>query len=272
MMRITMLFLSLTIVVPSLASATVDPAPASLNDLRVDQHLGAQLPLDLPFNDEHGNAVTLRDCLHGRPAVLSLVYFQCPMLCTMTLNQLDRSLNAISESAGDKFELVTISFDPRETPELAAAKKLNYLRSYRRPTADAGWHFLTGHASSIDQLTDTVGFHYRWDAANGMFAHPSVLIVLTPDGRVSRYFLGVEYPPTELQTAIREAAAGKIAAASESVYFYCMRYDPRSGRYSFIISRALRVLGGATAIGIVVMIVLLHHASVRRARLTGLAT
>lgn len=236
----------------------------SLDDVRVDQHLGQQLPLDLTFCDDTGRSVALRDCLRGKPTVLALVYYGCPGLCTQTLNQLDRSLNAISESAGDQFQFVAVSFDARETPILAAEKKASYLRSYGRPTASAGWHFLTGDQRAIDQLTDAVGFRYRWDASAQLFAHPATIVILTGDGRISRYFLGSEYPPVELGNAIHAAGRGEIGVPAESIYFYCMRYDPNTGRYSVIIYRVLQILGVATTIGIVALIVLLQRHVNRR--------
>lgn len=229
------------------ATAPASSPPAILNGVSIDQRLDESVPLDLTFADERGSTIALRQCMQpGRPAILALVYYRCPMLCNVTLNQLARSMNALSESAGKEFDVITVSFDPRETPALAAAKKRSYIDAYRRPTADAGWHFLTGSETSIRRLTEAVGFHYRWDEQNQLYAHAAGIIVLTPGGRISRYFLGVDYPSVELRQALRDAAGEAVGPPAEQIFLYCFHYDPATGRYGLVISRATQVLGIAT--------------------------
>jgi len=224
--------------------------PAILNGVGIDQNLGARVPLDATFVDDGGRVVRLGDYFGKRPVLLNLVYYKCPGLCTQALNDVSRSLNGLTESAGDQFDVVTVSFDPREGPDLAADKKANYLRGYRRPTAAAGWHFLTGPQASIDALTEAVGFHYRWDAANQLFAHATAIIVLTPQGRVSRYFYGVEAPPTDLHHAILAASGDAVGRPVERVLLYCFHYDPTTGKWGLIVSRALQVLGVLTVLAV----------------------
>jgi protein SCO1/2 len=250
-------FLLFCLLLLSLAiSRSAVAQPAVLREAGIDQHLGESIPLDVPLRDDNGQAVTLGDCLHpGRPVLLTFVYYRCPMLCTTTLNQLTRSLTALpSQSAGDEFDVITVSIDPRETPELAAEKKRTYLRAYRRPTAEMGWHFMTGSQTSIDRLTKAAGFRYAWDEEHQVFAHAAAVIVLTPRGKISRYFLGVDYPPTELQQAMSQAQSDTVGPPAEAVFLYCFHYDPATGKYGLIIDRALHVLGVATLLGLVGLI------------------
>ena len=240
--------LVLVIGLPVAAVGDAPGGPKILNGVGIDQNLGEKLPLDAIFRDESGRDVRLGAYFGRRPVVLTLVYYKCPGLCTTVLNDVSRSLNGLAESAGREFEVVTVSFDPRETPELAAAKKAQYLRGYQRPTAAAGWHFLTGSQASIDALAGAVGFHYAWDAANGVWAHAAATIVVTPEGTISRYFYGVEAPPTDLHHAIQEASGGAVGRPAERVLLYCFRYDPTTGRWGLIISRMLQVLGGVTVL------------------------
>lgn len=238
----------------------------------VDQKLGGVVPMDAAFVDESGKLVTLRDCFHGRPVLLTPVYYECPMLCTVTLNQLGRTVNAMKESVGEEFDIVTFSINPKETPELARRKKASQLAAYRRPTAEAGWKFLTGSEASTRQLTETIGFRYRWDQASQQYIHAGALVVLTPDGRVSRYFLGVDYPPTELEAALTKARSGTISGAVEPVLLYCFRYDPATGKYGLIISRALKVMGVVLIGGLVtMMVVLTRRSSARHIQVTAAA-
>ncbi|HZZ43534.1 MAG TPA: SCO family protein [Tepidisphaeraceae bacterium] len=218
--------------------------PSILKNVGIDQHLGTTLPLDTPLRDEQGSTILLSDCFHpGRPVILTFVYYKCPGLCTTTLNQLARSLTAISQSAGKDFDILTISFDPNETPDLALAKKQSYLRSYRRPTADAGWRFLTAPADSIQRLTTAAGFRYKWDDQYKVFAHASAVMILSPAGKITRYFLGVDYPPNEIIQALAGARADQIAPPAEQVFLYCFHYDPNTGKYGLIINRAIRASG-----------------------------
>jgi protein SCO1/2 len=233
-----------------LAPTTAMAQPAVLNQVGIDQHLGASIPMDLVFHDESGQDVRLSQLFHGRPVLLMLVYYRCPMLCTMSLNQLARSMNVLSESAGEKFDVITVSIDPKETPQLAAEKKNTYLTMYRRPTASAGWHFLTGSQDSISALASAVGFHYAWDPEVQQFAHATALMVLTPKGTISRYFLGIEFPPDELRLAMNQASIGSLGPQAEQVFLYCFHYDPTTGKYGLIINRAIRAGGVLTLIAL----------------------
>jgi protein SCO1 len=230
------------------ASAQTPPPPPGLEGVGIEQKLGAHVPPNLTFTDESGQTIHLSDYFGARPIVLTPVYYRCPGLCTMTLNDLTRSMNGLTESVGRDFDVITFSFDPREKPALAADKKHQYIRHYGRPTADAGWHFLTGNESSIRELTQAIGFSYRYDAANDVYAHAAGVVVLTPDGTVSRYFLGT-VPAVDLKEALRDAGAARVAATpAEQVFLYCFHYDPATGKYGLIISRALRVMGVITVL------------------------
>jgi protein SCO1 len=224
--------------------------PRILTDVGFDQRLGETVPLDAVFRDEAGRAVRLGDFFGRRPVVLSLAYYECPMLCTVTLNGLASALDVVSFDPGKEFEVVTVSFEPRETPALAAAKKAAYLRRYKREGAAAAWHFLTGDAASIRRLTEAVGFKYAWDEATKQYAHASGVMVLTPDGRLARYLYGVEYAPKDLRLAIFEAAQGRILSPVDRLLLYCYHYDPTLGRYGRSVVALLRVGGVLTLAGL----------------------
>jgi protein SCO1/2 len=215
-----------------------------------DQRLGESVPLDLAFTDEDGRAVKLADYFGKKPVVLSLVYYECPMLCTISLNGLAGALEVLSFVPGQEFEVVTVSFDPEETAALAAAKKKAYMARYRRPEAHAGWHFLTGPKESIEALTRAVGFRYVWDEATRQFAHPAGLLVLTPEGRISHYLFGVEYAPKDLRLALVDAAGGTIGNPVDQLLLYCYQYDPQTGRYSASILNLVRLGGVLTILGL----------------------
>jgi len=233
--------------------------PRILSDVGFDQHLGETVPLDAVFRDESGRAVRLGDYFGRRPVVLSLAYYECPMLCTVTLNGLASALDVVSYDPGKEFEVVTVSFEPRETPELAAAKKAAYLRRYRRPGAAAAWHFLTGDAAQIRRLTDAVGFKYAWDETTRQYAHASGIMVLTRDGRLARYLYGVEYAPKDLRFAIYEASQGKILSPVDHLLLYCYHYDPTLGRYGTTVMALLRVAGVLTLAGLGVLMITLRR-------------
>jgi protein SCO1/2 len=216
----------------------------------IDQRLGAKVPLHLPFKDEHGSRVTLADCTAGKPTVLVLAYYRCPMLCTRVLNGLLDALRAIPDSAGGAFNVVVVSIDPREKPPLAAVKKATYLGEYGRPGADAGWYFLTGDPLAIAALADAVGFRYQYDSETEQYAHGSGIVVLAPDGTVSRYLLGVRYEPRDLRLALAEASAGKVGSPADQVLLLCYRYDPATGAYTFRIIRLLKWLSAAAVFGV----------------------
>jgi protein SCO1/2 len=225
--------------------------PPALRQVGFDQRLGASVPPELRFRDDAGREVTLRDYFGTRPVVLSLNYYACPMLCTVTLNGLASALNVLSSfDAGREFEVLTVSFDPSEGPELAAGKKAAYLSRYKRPTAEAGWHFLTGDADSIDALTKAVGFRYTWDEETKQFAHPAGVVVLTPEGRISRYLFGIEYAPKDLKLALMESTARRIGSLVDQAILYCYRYDPMTGRYSASIIGLMRLGALATLLAL----------------------
>jgi protein SCO1/2 len=242
--------------------------PSILNEVTIDQKLGDILPLQLPFRDEAGSVVKLASLFRGKPVIVVPVYYQCPMLCNVTLNQLNRSLNVLSESAGDQFDIITVSFDPNEKPELAAAKKRTYLKSYRRDTAENGWHFLTGESTSIDPLMKAIGFKYEWDDKYKVFAHAATVIVASPTGKISKYFLGVDYPPTELREAIKEAGEGVVAHAAPQIFLYCFMYDPNTGKYGLVINRSLQAFGALTVVGLIGLFFGLNHVRHRHERAT----
>jgi len=249
------------------AVAPSNAVPAMLKDVGIDQKLDAQLPLELGFRDEAGRDVRLGDYFnHGRPVILTLVYYNCPSLCTMVLNDLTRAMNVLSETAGKDFDVVTVSFNPDETAELASAKKRQYLNAYRRAGAEAGWHFLTGNAASIKALTDAVGFRYAFDAKTQQYVHASGIMVTTPGGKLARYFYGLEYSPRDLRLAFIDAQQGK-SAASAKVLFYCFQYDPVAGRYSLAVVRLLRVAAGVTIVGVGSLLLMMSRKG--RARTTG---
>ncbi len=225
-----------------------NPSPALSAEIGIDQKLNQQVPLDLEFRDETGKAVRLREYFDGKPVILSLVYYDCPMLCTLSLNGLLNSLQHLTFSAGDEFNVVTVSFDPREKPELAAAKKRVYLTLYNRPTGWNGWHFLTGDQESIRRLTSAVGFRYKWDAASSQYAHATGIMLLTPKGRIARYFYGINYPATDLRLGLIDASAQKIGTPVDAVLLLCSHYDPVQGKYSLVITRVLQLAGAATVL------------------------
>jgi protein SCO1/2 len=226
--------------------------PSILNEVGIDQKLDAQVPTDLVFKDESGNDVRLGSYFGSRPIVLSLVYYKCPMLCTLVLNDLTHALVSMPStmSVGEQFDVITVSFDPRETPELAAGKKRQYLREYRRAGGEHGWHFLAGDEASIRKLTDAVGFRYVWDAQYSQYAHASGIIVLTPQGRIARYFYGIDYRAKDLRLALTEASQGTISSPVERVLLYCFHYDPATGKYGFAIMNILRAGGLLTVAAI----------------------
>lgn len=217
--------------------------PSVFDIVRFEQRMGAQVPLDAVFRDHAGHQVELRTFFGKRPVILNLVYYQCPMLCTVSMNGMVRGLRPLSLSPGEDFEIVTISFDPMETPKLAAAKRRTYLKQYGRTTATKGWHFLTGDQKAIDQVCEAVGFHYYFDKRTQQFAHPGGLVVLTPDGRVARYLFDVEYAPRDLRLSLVEASNGRIGSAADQLLLMCYGYDPAAGKYAFIVMNAIRVGG-----------------------------
>lgn len=229
--------------------------PDALRDVGIDQKLNSQIPLDLPFLDEDGRNVKLGDYFGKRPVILSLVYYDCPMLCTMVLNGLVRAMRPLSLVPSRDFEIVTVSFDPKETPPLAESKKRLYTNLYHHDGAQTGWHFLTGNDASIKALADAVGFRYRFDEASGQYAHASGIMVLTPEGKLSRYFYGVEYSGRDLRFGLIDASSGKIGTIADQVLLYCFHYDPATSRYGVAIMNVMRLCGIATVLALGVFIV-----------------
>jgi protein SCO1/2 len=212
-----------------------------LQTVGVDQNLDAQVSPDLKFRDENGKTVYLRDFFGKKPLLLSLVYYECPGLCTMTLNGIATSLKPLTFTPGKEFDILTISFDPREKPELATAKKNRYLKEYGRPNAAPGWHFLTGDEADIKELCKTVGFRYQYDEATKQYAHAAAIMVLTPQGRISRYFYGLEYSSKDIRLGLVEASEERIGTISDAVTLLCYKYDPASGKYSLAILKVMRL-------------------------------
>jgi protein SCO1/2 len=221
-----------------------------LTGARIDQKLDAQIPLDLPFRDEDGRDVRLQDYFGKRPVVLVMAYYECPMLCTMVLNGLVKALNVVNLRMGEDYDVITVSFDPGETPALATAKKKAYMAEYRHPGAAKGWHFLTGDAEPIRQLTEAVGFHYVYDPAIDQYAHASGIMVATPDGRLSKYFYGIEYSGRDLRLGLVDASQRRIGSMVDVVLLWCYHYDPVTGRYGWAIMRALRAAGALTVLAL----------------------
>ena len=233
---------------PTMPSSQV---PNALSKVSFEQRLNEQLPLDLPFKDEDGRAVKLGDYFGRKPVLLTFVYYECPMLCTEVLNGLESSLRVLNETVGREFDVVTVSFDPKETPVLAAGKKRAYLERYKRPEAAQGWHFLTGEQASIDALTKAAGFNFVWDEDSHQFAHPSGIVVTTPAGKVSRYFFGIDYSPRDVKFALIESSNEKIGTLADKLLLYCYHYDPTKGNYGFVAMRAVRVGGAVTLLALV---------------------
>jgi protein SCO1/2 len=267
MNRPALILLFLVALLPVAEPARADTQlPASLQGVGFDQRLNEQVPLDAAFKDEDGQTVTLGDYFGSKPVILVLAYYRCPMLCTQVLNGLVRALLDVPLEMGQDFEVVTVSFDPRETPELAAAKKKSYLERYGRPGAEAGWHFLTGEQESISRLTKAVGFRYRYDARSDQFAHASGIMVLTPQGKVARYFYDVSYSPRDLRLGLVEASQNRIGSPVDQVLLFCFHYDPAEGKYGAAVLNIIRVGGVLTVLAIGGFIAVLWRQERRKAR------
>jgi protein SCO1/2 len=241
--------------------------PAVLREIGFDQNLDAMVPLDTALIDEAGRAVRLGDYFGRRPVVLVFAYYECPMLCGLVISGLAQALRVLSIEPGTDFEVVVVSIDPRDTPATAAAKKTDFLTRYAHASAAGSTHFLTAGPGAIDRLTAAAGFRYAWDEPTQQFAHPSGVIVLTPEGRLARYLFGIEYSPRDLRLAIVEASAGQIGTAVDALLLYCYHYDPLTGRYGLVIMRALRIAGAATVLALVAFIALMLRRERRQSRL-----
>ena len=222
--------------------------PELLNQVGIDQKLNGSVPLNLTFRDEHGNSVELAQLFAGKPVILTLVYYNCPMLCTQVLNALDRSMETMPLEIGKDYNVVTVSIDPTDRPVMADAKHAMYAGMYGRPGAQYGWHFLTGDEPQIKQLADAVGFRYAYDPDSKQYAHASGIMVLTPGGKISKYFYGVTYPARDLRLGLVEASQDKIGTVADQVLLFCYHYDPHTGKYGLLISRVLQLGGMATVL------------------------
>jgi protein SCO1/2 len=246
--------------------------PVALRDVGIDQKLDQQLPLDLVFHDESGQDVKLGQYFGQRPVVLAFVYYDCPMLCTQVLNGMVTSFRVLPFQVGKEFDVVTVSFDPRETSSLATSKKhvyINYLPEKMRPAAMNGWHFLTGDQANIAKLTEAAGFRYHYDEATKQFAHASGIMVTTPQGKLSRYFYGVEYAPRDLRLGLIESSANKIGSPVDQLLLYCYHYDPATGKYGAAVMKIMRIAGVLTVLAIVAMLFVLKG---RNPKLMGVKT
>jgi protein SCO1/2 len=237
--------------------------PAALTAVGFDQRLNESVPFDLSFLDETGRRVRLGDYLGTQPAILVLVQYECPMLCNLILNGLVDVLDKLPFDVGREFQVITVSFDTREQPALAQAKKATYVGRLGRPGAEDGWHFLTGDGTAVDRLAGAVGFRYGYDAANDRFAHPSGLVLLTPQGRIARYFFGVEYSPRDVRLGLVEASQNTIGTAVDQVMLFCYGYDPKTGRYTAAVMNLVRAGGVATLVGIGLFVALSSRSRAR---------
>jgi protein SCO1/2 len=252
------------LVAPAFAQQ-VGPPPI-LREVSIAQRLNVPVPPEIAFRDENGKTVHLGDYFGKKPIVLSLVYFDCPALCTEVLNGELRTMKAITLDLGKDFDAITVSFEPKDTPELAKAKRDVYAGQYGRPGARESWHFLTGDQSSIDALTQAVGFHYAYDSASRQYAHAAAIMVLTPQGHIARYFYGVQYPGRDVRLGLVEASQGKIGTPTDHALLYCYQYDPATGKYGLIVMNVVRAGGVLTllALGIFMFVMFRrerHHSS-----------
>jgi protein SCO1/2 len=222
--------------------------PAALRDVAFEQKLNQQIPLDLRFRDETGATVELSRYFGRKPVILNFVYYKCRDLCPLLLDGMVRSLRAISFSAGNEFDVLTVSFDPSDNAALAAATQRDFVQRYARPGAQAGWHFLTGDPAAIERLTRAVGFHYQYDSQSGEFGHATGILLLTPEGKTSRYYYGIEFSPRDLRLGLIEAAAGKIGSPIDQLLLFCYHYDPVTGKYGLLIANVIKLAGGATVL------------------------
>lgn len=247
---------------------SIQPAglPPVIQGIKIDQNLNAQVPLELTFKDDTGKTVRLGQYFGQKPVVLALVYYDCPGLCDLVLMGLEEAMQKTSLTLGKDFQVVTVSFSPQETWQLAAAKKANYIEKLKNPQEGKQyWHFLTGQDDQIVPLAKTVGFHYRYDPATKLYAHASGIMVLTPEGKVSRYLYGIQYNPRDLRLGLVEAAGEKIGSPVDEVLLFCYHYDPTKGKYGLVISNVLRVFGSATLFALVAFVFIMVRRDKRHA-------
>jgi protein SCO1/2 len=255
-LRVALLSVSAMAITGGAAWAHDDGRPEALREVAFDQKLNQPLPLELSFRDESGKTVKLADYFKQKPVILNFIYYKCRDLCPLLLDGIVRSLRAMSFDVGNQFDVLTVSFDPDDTPGLAAVKKADLMEKYSRPGAAAGWHFLTGDNASIQTLTQAVGFRYTYDRRTGEFGHATGMVLVTPDGRTSRYFYGIDFSPRDVRLGLIEAAARKIGSPIDQLLLFCYHYDATTGKYTLLVGRVMRaaavltvlVLGGFIAL------------------------
>jgi len=233
--------------------------PPGLKNVGIEQNLNQQIPADLAFQDDTGKSVRLGDYFGNKPLILNLVYYRCPMLCGEVLSGLESALRVLKFDVGKQFDVLTVSFDPKDTPQIAAAKKAEYLSRYKRAGAGQGWHFLVGPQDSVTRLTQAAGFQYEYDPKSDQFAHATAIMVLTPEGKIAQYYYGVEYAPKDLRLGLIQASQNKIGTAVDQVLLYCYHYDPATGKYGAVISRILKLSGTATILIMGVLLTVLFR-------------
>ena len=254
-------------------SPPANQRPPGLEFVGIEQHLNGEVPGNLEFRDELGNPVKLSDYFgHGRPVILNLGYYQCPMLCGELLEGLVGSMKALTFNVGQDFDILTVSFDPRETTEMAAEKKRDMMKRYGRPNAYLGWHFLTGKADQIDALTKSVGFQFHFDEKTGQYAHATAIVMLTPDRRISGYFYGVEFSPKDLRLGLVHASQNKIGNIGDQVLLYCYHYDPRTGKYGAVVSNMLKLGALATMLFLGTFVFVMFRADRRSGHGSGISS
>jgi protein SCO1/2 len=224
--------------------------PAAVADLAFEQRPNAQLPLDATFVDERGQTIHLDKLFRGRPVILVLAYYRCPQLCNLVLNGLLDGLRGVTYRPGEEYTVIAISFDPRETPQIAAAKKQNYVEGFGRPGAAENWHFLTGDKDQVDRVADAVGFRYAFDEKHDRYNHPSGIVLVTPQGKVSRYLFGIRYPSRDLKLGLMEASDGQVGSVVDQFLLFCFHYDESQGKYAFAVMSAVRIGGGLTVLAL----------------------
>ena len=237
--------------------------PPEFKDVTFRQQLGKKLPLEVRFKDEAGQSVALGDYFGKKPVVLAFVYYQCPMLCTQVMNGISSALKVLPYTPGHEFDIVLVSFDPRDTPEAANAKKRAHLEHWATKDTANGWHFLTGDEASIRQVTAAAGFTYQWDAETQQFAHVSGVLVATPDGTLSRYFYGVEFSPKDLRLALVDSSNGRVGSVVDELLLYCYAYDPSHGKYGAVFMNIMRLGGVLTMLFIGGFIILMRRRETR---------
>lgn len=260
---------ALLLLAPVPGRSQTQDLPNQLLGVGIDQKLDGQIPLDLPFVDEAGRPVTIGSYFGETPVVLVLAYYECPMLCTLVLNGLVRAMRAINFDLGDEYRVVTVSIDPGEAPQLAAAKRKEYLKTYDREGTEDGWAFLTGKEADIHKLADAVGFRYKYDPETDQYAHAAAIMVATPEGRLARYFYGVEYPPKDLRLGLMEASERKIGSPVDQVLLFCFHYDPLTGKYGLAIMKVIQIAGVLTVVGIAIFLISALRADRRKKLAAG---